>query len=297
MRRYAFMFWVVIGIVAWWLAGGVRAEVPGLINYQGKLTDELGVPVNRDAEMTFAIYTEAAGGGSVWSESQDVQVTDGIFNVLLGSVNPLGPDYFAEGPETYLGVKIGEDSELAPRQKIASTAYSLRSEISEVAEELSSSGRISLLEAVYPIDSIYISTAATNPAVIFGFGTWTAFGDGRVPVGYNGGDSDFNAVEKTGGAKTHTLTAAEMPSHTHTQNAHSHTVAGLNISNLNAFTINDNSGDNIAIADNAVPGVNGTIMVNKGTSSVIATNKNTGGGEAHNILQPYIVVYMWKRTG
>ena len=297
MKRYIVAVLAIALILSGSLFANAAGEVPGLINYQGKLTDELGVPVNREAEMAFAIYTEAIGGDPVWSESQVVQVTDGIFNVLLGSVNPLGPDYFAAGPEAYLGVKIGEDSELMPRQKIASTAYSLRSEISEVAEELSSSGRISLLEAVYPVDSIYISTAATNPAVLFGFGTWTAFGDGRVPVGYNGGDSDFNAVEKTGGAKNHILTAAEMPSHTHTQNAHSHTVAGLNISNLNAFSINDNSGDNIALADNAVPGINGTIMVNKGTSSTTATNQNTGGGGAHNNLQPYIVVYMWKRTG
>lgn len=148
VKRYAVIFLAITGVLVWCLASSVRGEVPGLINYQGKLTDELGVPVNREAEMTFAIYTEAAGGGPVWSESQDVQVTDGIFNVLLGSINPLMPDHFAAGPETYLGVKISEDAELTPRQKIASTAYSLRSEISD---GLSLDAQTTLLEVVYPV--------------------------------------------------------------------------------------------------------------------------------------------------
>ena len=59
-----------------------------------------------------------------------------------------------------------------------------------------------------------MSTVNTNPSNYFG-GTWVAWGSGRVPVGVNTGDSNFSTVEKTGGASTHTLTAAQIPAHTH----------------------------------------------------------------------------------
>lgn len=81
-----------------------------------------------------------------------------------------------------------------------------------------------LRDMLYPIGVIYMSTVDTNPALIFG-GSWSVWGKGRVPVGVDELDSDFNLVEKVGGAKTHTLTAAQsgLPAHNHTQNAHNHT--------------------------------------------------------------------------
>jgi hypothetical protein len=90
-----------------------------------------------------------------------------------------------------------------------------------------------LLDRVYPIGSIYMSIQATDPCTIFG-GTWRSWGSGRVPIGVNTSDSDFNIPNKAGGGKTksytpsgsvnnHVLTVAEMPSHTHAQNSHNHT--------------------------------------------------------------------------
>ena len=122
----------LILVLVWCLSllgpGTIQAEVPPIINYQGKLTDQIGGPVSLEAEMAFSIYTEATGGGPVWSESQSVRVTDGIFNVLLGSVNPLEPDYFTAHSPTYLGVKVGLDSEMTPRPRLASVAYALKTE-------------------------------------------------------------------------------------------------------------------------------------------------------------------------
>jgi microcystin-dependent protein len=101
---------------------------------------------------------------------------------------------------------------------------------------------------------------------------------GRVPVGKDSTQTEFNFLGATGGAKTHTLTTPEMPSHTHTQNAHSHTQGRGNDNNLGGGagqygwqSTDDKSG---AFA----------------TSSVAATNQNTGGGQPHNNLQPYIVL-------
>jgi len=124
------------------------------------------------------------------------------------------------------------------------------------------------LSAVYPIGSIYTSVVSTNPNTLFSFGTWTAFASGRTLVGLDSGQAEFDTVEETGGAKTHTLLTAEMPAHTH----------GLKKQvNLN-FT---GSGLNPIGDDGAFGG---------------AVTDTTGGGGAHNNLQPYIVVYMWKRT-
>ena len=71
-----------------------------------------------------------------------------------------------------------------------------------------------LLNLVYPVGSIYMSVANVSPTTFIG-GTWAVWGKGRVPVAVDTGQTEFNTVEKTGGAKTHTLTVGEMPSHNH----------------------------------------------------------------------------------
>lgn len=158
------------------------------------------------------------------------------------------------------------------------------------------------LSAVWPIGSVFMSVVSTNPNTLLGFGTWVAFGTGRAPVGIDTGQTEFDTVEKTGGAKTVTLSSAEMPSHTHTQNSHNHTVTDPGHRHiLNGFA--DTAGGVAGGASLANPG-SGTqdpAIMNTNTtgitlSATTPTNNNTGGGGAHNNLQPYIVVYMWKRT-
>jgi len=73
--------------------------------------------------------------------------------------------------------------------------------------------------AAHPVGSIYMSASKENPGTLFG-GSWISWGSGRVPVGVNTNDTDFNTVEKEAGAKTHTLTVAQMPTHTHEQKPH-----------------------------------------------------------------------------
>ena len=86
-------------------------------------------------------------------------------------------------------------------------------------------------KTMYPVGSIYMSVTSINPATYFG-GTWVAWGSGRVPVGINTSDSNFNKAEKTGGASTVALTTAQMPSHTHAKGTLAAASAGAHTHNL-----------------------------------------------------------------
>ena len=99
---------------------------------------------------------------------------------------------------------------------------------------------------MYPVGSIYMSTSNTNPSSLFG-GTWVAWGSGRVPVGVNTSDGNFNTVEKTGGESTHILTTAEMPSHTHTFTGKAVTSGGNSVTPTATFT-----GKSVTTGNNSV---------------------------------------------
>ncbi|MFQ5794658.1 MAG: hypothetical protein ACE5JP_06370, partial [Candidatus Bipolaricaulia bacterium] len=92
--------------------------VPEMINYQGRLTDSSGIPLSGTFSMIFKLYDVASGGTALWTETQDVVVTNGLFNVLLGSVNSLSASLFTGA--TYLGVQVDSDPEMTPRQQIVS---------------------------------------------------------------------------------------------------------------------------------------------------------------------------------
>jgi microcystin-dependent protein len=106
---------------------------------------------------------------------------------------------------------------------------------------------------------------------------------GRVPVGLDSSQTEFDVLGETGGAKTHTLTSAQMPSHTHIQNVHGHAQA--------AFGVAPSAGG-YPTANGFVVGGAGTDAQGggRGNANTTATNQNTGGGEAHNNLQPYLVL-------
>jgi hypothetical protein len=100
------------------------AAIPERINYQGYLTNASGNPVNATVSMTFKIYTVASGGTALWTETQSsVSVNNGIYNVVLGLVVPLGSLPF--DVPYFLGVTAGSDSEMTPRQALTSVAYAL----------------------------------------------------------------------------------------------------------------------------------------------------------------------------
>jgi hypothetical protein len=140
------------------------------------------------------------------------------------------------------------------------------------------------LAAVYPVGSIYINaTSSTNPATLLGFGTWVAFGAGRVPVGLDAGNAAFDTAEETGGSAD-----AIVVSHSHsiTDSGHNHgSGAGSGfISNGGTEGLAGGGDLSFARPTTTASASTGITIVSAGSSG---TNAN---------LQPYIVVRMWKRT-
>ncbi len=115
-------FVVVVGISV-----TVAAGVPDKISYQGQLNDQAGAPVNGTVSMTFSLYEVESGGSALWSETQSVQVSNGVFSVQLGAATPLVSSLFA-GNVLYLGVRAGADQEMTPRLHLTTAAYSHRAE-------------------------------------------------------------------------------------------------------------------------------------------------------------------------
>ncbi|MGI6154256.1 MAG: phage baseplate protein [Christensenellaceae bacterium] len=140
-------------------------------------------------------------------------------------------------------------------------------------------GVTQLMGLIYPVGSIYMSVRNVNPSALFG-GTWTAWGAGRVAVGVDTAQTEFNTTEKTGGAKSVKLTAGQLP-------VLSGTWGSMNYTGSPTPTgiVTKTGGAN----DRTFPAT--------GTNWGQASFKiNIGNGETHENMPPYITCYMWKRT-
>ena len=175
-------------------------------------------------------------------------------------------------------------------------------------------------DQIYPVGSVYINASnSANPSTYLGVGTWARIGAGKVMVGQDPSDSDFNQTSDEGGNKTATLNIANLAQHNHTVNpastslslsvsqsdagAHSHTytapgstpvdAGGDATDNTDVSTGGTNTNEITSGVGNHNHGigVSGTVDIGEFNSG------QTGSGDSFSILQPYIVVYMWVRTG
>lgn len=133
-------------------------------------------------------------------------------------------------------------------------------------------GASAIFLASHPVGSHYETDISTNPGELYG-GTWAAWAGGQTLVGVNPADTDFSTVGKTGGEKTHVLTEAETAPHSHIE------------------TVYWNGGGTGTAHPAAVEAGDP-----RKYGGLVARTENTGGGQAHNNLQPYITCYIWKRT-
>jgi len=123
------------------------AAVPSTVNYQGYLTDTSGSPVNNNAvSVTFLLYDVSVGGVAVWSETQVVDVSKGLFNVKLGGVTPFSVGLF--DVPMWLGIQVDTDAEMSPRSTLNSVGYALKAEDADtlngqIATDLDQSSHVS----------------------------------------------------------------------------------------------------------------------------------------------------------
>ena len=194
------------------------------------------------------------------------------------------PDKVVSGGDfntEFLAVKtaVNSKADLANTSQVVTaataTAGTNTNQVATTAFVTAATTAAKINDLVYPVGSIYINaTVATNPATLLGVGTWAAYGEGRVPVG-KASSGTFDTLNATGGSETQALTVANLPAHNHNWAASEY--AGSYDYGTNLLGANNTSGSSGGASNNL-------------------TTSTVGSGTAHNNLQPYIVVYMWKRT-
>ena len=206
------------------------------------------------------------GGTAITATAAELNYVDGVTSAIQTQMDTKAPlaSPALTGTPTAPNASFGTDS-----TQIATTAFVQAA-----------------LAAIYPVGSIYTNaTNATNPGTLLGFGTWTAFGAGRVAVGYDASNALFDTAEETGGSAnavvvshTHTFTTDGAGAHSHTyQRATSLAPQSGSATNCLTQTTTDNTS---AVGDHTHTG----------------TTASSGSSGTNANYQPYITVYMWKRT-
>lgn len=262
------------------------SAVPELVHYEGFLSDGNGYAVtDGNYIVTFRLYDSFTGGSALWTESWSdstsrVPVVNGRFRILLGSHEPLTSSFFQNNPNTFLGVTVGSDSEMVPRQRIASVPYALSSPGSGVPSGVITmwSGAISNIPEGWAIcDGSNGTPDLRNRFVVGAGGTY--------------------AVEQRGGSTTKNINHTHStPSHTHTVSNHTHTINHQHyVTRVNNGTSWSESGHGLAAGgDFAGITMNGSQSpatsgaAGSGTTgSAGSGTTGTGGSTNQDIMPPY----------
>ncbi|MBI5676153.1 MAG: hypothetical protein HZC48_10075 [Nitrospirae bacterium] len=281
-----FIFMIVVSLTTF----SYGSSIPQKINYSGSLTDTGGTPVpDGQYDVEFNIYNVPTGGTALWTETWNaattkVVVSRGNFNAILGAHAELPASFFADNPVTYLGVKVGTDSEMLPRQRITSVGYAFTA-----GDGVPKGGIIMWSGAEANIPAGWALCDGTN-------GTPDLRSRFIVGRGQGAGLTLYNDANITGGEEKHTLTITEIPSHTHIQNAHNHGVTDPG--HTHSYTAENGDGQNKMRAGTDGDGTYGpysySILSNTTGITInnqIATNQSIGGlngiTQAHENRPPY----------
>ena len=203
-------------------------------------------------------------------------------SVAIATKADLASPTFTGTPTLPTGTIAVTQSSSDDSTKLATTAF-----VQDVADAIKA--------ALFPIGSIYTnSSVATNPATLLGFGTWTAFGAGRVMVGFNASNALFDTAEETGGNAD-----AITVSHTHTFSGTTSTIGGHqheeSVGTVNTF----GTGGTYSKGNYGGTGSGSVDLTNTAGShdhTYSGTTASTGSSGTNANYQPYITVYLWKRT-
>jgi hypothetical protein len=179
-------------------------------------------------------------------------------------------------------------TEISTAEIDAGTATDLRAITGRRVQYIISKIQAAVFLLAHPVGAIYTSVDSANPGTANG-GTWVAWGAGRVPLAMgNNGTTNYTTVEATGGEERHTLSMLETPNHSLTLSHHGDEGGSL----IRTFSTNGSGSEtpNWVGAYKAPPGSTSS------ASSMAAPRVDWGGGGSHENRQPYITVYMWKRT-
>jgi len=240
------------------------------VGNQLTLTFHLANGQSYDVTFTVTVTATASWAGLTGQPSDSEALTARI-NSLAGSA--VGTERTrAEGAETALGARITE-------------------------AEASISAIIGVL---YPVGSLYFGTTNTNPGSFLTGTVWEAFAPGRCLIGVNSDDSEYAVAGTTGGSKTVTISADQMPAHTHTANPHSHG-ASVSAGGNHHHTVRT-GGFNVHAEGTGTAGVSSQASSDGGIHShdititeAAVTLQSAGGGRPVDIRAPWITVHIWKR--
>lgn len=308
----------------------VERSATGALSYGSTTVEPLRQPNTPKAEMDKMYYNTIADkmylyNGVQWKSVQRIivaiVVTDSTSVKSIKYYRPgFGGDVMADKSITSekIGDKEIKGANIADEQieskHLAKSINDLFAAVKKDIEDLKPKID-SVLSKAYPVGAIYCSTVETNPHDLFGFGTWEYIEQGRVLLS----QGDKYSVGTTGGEETHTLTVAEMPSHKHggttgdggahthtgvaeTAGEHTHTCGlsgiGSDWKERAYFNVGRSSRTRYAATDLInikSSGEHTHNIVIDSTGNHTHAISQEGGGQAHNIMQPYLSVYMWKR--
>lgn len=201
-----------------WAAPMAQDSLPGVITYQGTLTDDAGQPISGEVDMTFRFYDTPTGGTALWTEAHTganaVPVQEGLFHVLLGSLTPI-PSSVWNNDQLYLGVQVVDEPEMEPREILGAVPYARWAETAnDLARPVSN---ITLLDSVITLHhedpattndnswhaldvSPYVPSTATGVILLVGEHSRIVNGiGGKVQIASLGGDITLGAISYTGG--------------------------------------------------------------------------------------------------
>lgn len=227
------------------------------------------------------------GTSTVGSATKPVYINNGVASAVSVDLSTLAP----KASPGLTGTPTAPTANVDTNNTQIATCGFVRNAIAKFAPMLDT------MKKIYPVGSIYISTVSTNPATLFGFGTWEAMPAGRVLLAQGKSDwgTTYNAGS-TGGEATHQLTVGELPSHNHTASSnvtgeHNHGIC------INGYNGNMSGAQNYGWgSDDHSIGLRRNYTENNGSHTHTISIGNTGSSQSHNNMEPYIVVYMWKRT-
>ena len=237
------------------------------------------------------------GTSTVGSATKPVYINNGVASAVSVDLSTLAP----KASPGLTGTPTAPTANVDTNNTQIATCGFVRNAIAKYAPMLDT------MKKIYPVGSIYMSTVSTNPATLFGFGTWEAMPAGRVLLAQ--GKSDWGTTYEagsSGGEATHQLTVGELPSHGHTASTDTINInGGFRLDGTEIGGTTSASGV-FSIGSSFTPskghgnsggGSNAGRNINfNSTHSHKITINNVGEGQSHNNIQPYLTVYMWKRV-